>query len=294
QVNQAKKTYCIRSQALKSFRVHLKSVGLETISCKELLPFHVTQWLSTHKTWGQNMRRMAILSLKTCLNWAYDQGILKERLLDRLKPPQEVCRGQEVILTPEQRQLLIENCHAECQKDLLVALYSSGCRPGELCSLQAHDVKLDAASPVWVVRGKPTKHRPDGVRLVALSPNLVELSKKLLAKHPTGLLFRNRAGTAWHCGLIDAFVYRLRNRLIKRGHSLPAKVIPYGLRHCFATDLLEGGAHDYDVAKLMGHSGTKMIHQVYSKHSVTTASRALEHLRFSDNDGRKSERPDAS
>jgi integrase len=78
---------------------------------------------------------------------------------------------------------------------------------------------------------------------------------------------------------VDSFVSRLTKRLRKKGHNLPAKVIRYGFRHCFATDLLEGGANDYDVAKLMGHSGTKMIYQVYSKHSVATASRALVHLK---------------
>jgi integrase len=289
ETNQSNHTYRIRSQTLLSFREYLASAGLETRTCKGLLPFHVTQWLANCKTWGQNMRRMAIISLKTCLNWAYNQGILKERILDRLKPPQEICRGQEVILTVEQRQLLIDNCYHDCQKDVLVALYSSGCRPGEICSLRSEDLRLDSKPPVWVVRGKPTKHMPDGVRLVALSPTLVELSRRLLLKHPTGLLFRTIKGAAWYPSLIDGFVRYLRKRLVKRGHKLPAKVIPYGLRHCFATDLLEGGAHDYDVAKLMGHSGTKMIHQVYAKHSVATASRALEHLREANVDSTGSE-----
>jgi integrase len=276
---QSPKTYRIRSDALNSFRDHLESARLDFLLCKELKQFHVTKWLDGHPTWGATMKRMAILSLKTCLNWAYNEGILPEKLLSRLKPPQEVIRGQEVILTPEQRQLLIDNCFTGGQRDVLRALYSTGCRPGEICSLRAEDVHLDWNPPAWVVRGKPTKHRPDGVRLVALSPSMVELSRRLLSEHPTGLLFRHRAGKAWHAGLIDAFVYRLRNRLIKRGHKLPEKVIPYGLRHNFATDLLAGGAHDYDVAKLLGHAGTKMVHKTYSKHMVSEASRALTFLR---------------
>ncbi len=279
QSNQSAKTYRIRSDALNSFRDYLESAGIDSIICKDLQPFHVTKWLSGRSTWGPNMRRMAVLSLKRCLNWAYEEGILDQKLLQRVKPPQEVFRGEEVILTPEQRQLLIDNCMTDGQRDVLRAMYATGCRPGEVCSLRAEDVRLEWNPPVWIVHGKPTKHRPDGVRHVALTPSMVELSRKLLAQNPTGLLFRNSAGTAWYAGLIDAFVYRLANRLRKAGHKLPEKVIPYAMRHNYATDLLAGGALDYDVAKLMGHSGTKMVHQCYSKHSVATASRALQHLR---------------
>jgi integrase/recombinase XerD len=285
QADQSSKTYRIRSSALNSFRDYLQVAGLDFISCKDLKPFHVTKWLAGHPGWGANMRRMAILSLKTCLNWAYNEGILSEKFLDRVKPPQEVFRGQEVILTPEQRQLLIDNCLTDGQRDVLRALYASGCRPGEICSLRAEDVHLDDDCPFWVVRGKPTKHRPDGVRHVALSSSMVELSRKLLAQNPSGFLFRNRVGTPWHAGLIDAFVYRLVKRLRGAGHKLPPKVIPYGLRHNFATDLLGGGAHDYDVSQLMGHSGTKMVHAVYSKHNVAKASRALQLLREGADDG---------
>jgi integrase len=292
---QSRKTYRIRSSALNSFRDYLQAVGLDFVLCKDLKPYHVTKWLAGHPSWGPNMRRMAILSLKTCLNWAYNQGILAERLLDRLKPPQEVFRGQEVILTPEQRQLLIDNCLRDRQRDVLRAMYATGCRPGEICSLRAEDVYLDWTPPVWVVRGKPTKHRADGVRHVALSPSMVEMSRKLLDQNPMGLLFRNRAGTAWHPGLIDAFVYRLRNRLLKRGHKLPPKVIPYGMRHNFATDLLGGGALDHDVSQLMGHAGTKMVHAVYSKHNVAKASRALRHLReVADGDGQSQDSSQAA
>jgi integrase/recombinase XerD len=279
QADQSPKTYRVRSSFLGSFEDYLRAAGQDTILCKDLKPFHVTAWLQQHPTWAPNTHRMALLSLKTCVNWAYDQGLLKARLLDRLKPPPAVSRGLEVVLAPEHRRLLIENCRHDCQKYVLFALYASGCRPGELCGLRAEDVALDQKPPVWRVRGKATKANPSGVRTVALNPDLAALTKRLLGLHPEGSLFRNKRGKAWTPGLIHDFVYRLRKRLVKKGHELPAKVIPYGLRHSFATDLIQGGALDYDVAKLMGHAGTHMVHQVYAKHDVAAASRALDHLR---------------
>jgi integrase len=291
QAHQKAKTYKIRSGYLYSFRDYLEATGLLSVAAEDLQPFHVTRWLGLHPAWGQNTRRMAILSIRTCLNWAYKEGYLKMKLLETVDVPPEVNRGQEVVLSPEQRQLLIEHCTGDCQKYVLIALYASGCRPGEICDLQAENVDLDQNPPVWQVRGKATKANPTGIRLVALPPILVTITKKLLELHPTGPLFRNSSGTAWKPGLIDAFVYRVRRRVLKKGHKLPAKVIPYGMRHTFATDLIKGGARDYDVAKLMGHASTKMVHGVYAKHDVSTASRALEHLRCPEGDLRALEAP---
>jgi integrase len=38
----------------------------------------------------------------------------------------------------------------------------------------------------------------------------------------------------------------------------------YGLRHTFATDALANGVPDAQVAELLGHSGTAMLHKHYA------------------------------
>jgi integrase len=40
--------------------------------------------------------------------------------------------------------------------------------------------------------------------------------------------------------------------------------IAYGYRHSFATDALAKGVPDTQVAELLGHSGTAMLHRHYS------------------------------
>jgi integrase len=40
--------------------------------------------------------------------------------------------------------------------------------------------------------------------------------------------------------------------------------IAYGLRHTFATDALANGVPDAQVAELLGHSGTAMLHKHYA------------------------------
>jgi integrase len=40
--------------------------------------------------------------------------------------------------------------------------------------------------------------------------------------------------------------------------------IAYGYRHTFATDALANGVPDAQVAALLGHSGTAMLHKHYA------------------------------
>ena len=51
------------------------------------------------------------------------------------------------------------------------------------------------------------------------------------------------------------------------------KAIAYGYRHTFATDALARGVPDAQVAELLGHSGTAMLHKHYSH--LTARSQVL-------------------
>ena len=42
------------------------------------------------------------------------------------------------------------------------------------------------------------------------------------------------------------------------------RVIAYGYRHGLATDALANGVPDAQVAELLGHSGTAMLHQHFA------------------------------
>lgn len=280
-------TYRLRRRSLLSFRDYLKAEGLLTITCKQLEPFHVTGWWTVHPNWGENTRRLRGDCVKVCMNWAFDQGLLKQRVLERLKLPAYIPRGREVLLTAEQRRILQQHCRRQEHKDILVALYGSGCRPGEICGLQAENVYLDCESPFWVVRGKPTKKRPDGVRTVPLTEILAKLSKRLLQERQAGHLFLNTHGRPWTPDTIWLLFKRLRNKFKKKGIPMPPRLLPYGQRHCFAADLLANGANDFDVSVLMGHADQKMVTMVYGKHIPQNAKRALVHLQEVTDDGPK-------
>jgi integrase len=53
-------------------------------------------------------------------------------------------------------------------------------------------------------------------------------------------------------------------RMARLCRKAGVKAIAYGYRHTFATDALANGVPDAQVAALLGHSGTTMLHRHYS------------------------------
>ncbi|WP_439627419.1 tyrosine-type recombinase/integrase [Gemmata sp.] len=80
-------------------------------------------------------------------------------------------------------------------------------------------------------------------------------------------MFRGQAGQR----LTPRAVAAKMSRLCRRAKARPVSL--YGYRHTFATVALTRGLPDAQVAALLGHSDTTMLHKHYSH--LTSQSRAL-------------------
>jgi integrase len=60
---------------------------------------------------------------------------------------------------------------------------------------------------------------------------------------------------------------------VARERAELAGKVAYGLRHTFATDAMANGVPDAQVAELLGHSGTAMLHKHYAH--LTARAKAL-------------------
>lgn len=140
---------------------------------------------------------------------------------------------------------------AEHRRDLALAelLYGSGLRISEALALDVRD--CEPASGVVRVMGKGSK-----VRLAPLSTTSIETLQAYLDVRgeldPTGkedALFLGARG-----GRLQR---RQANRILEKlaaEAGLPQSISPHGLRHSFATHLLENGADLRGVQELLGHS----------------------------------------
>jgi integrase len=173
------------------------------------------------------------------------------------RPPSE-SRGGAVCLTDSQFAAVLADIKGRYPPDLgavLRVLRACGARPGEVCGLEADGV--DWAARCTVKRKHKTKKRTGRDRIVYFNSDAMAVLEAQRVLHPTGPLFRTRAGAA-------LTPQAVRVKLWKSAQRLGFRVIAYGMRHSFATRALTAGIPDTVVAGLLGHSGTTMVHKHYA------------------------------
>jgi len=259
-----------REQTVKSYQQVLWCLGdfkerFGTIKVKSLKRHHVTTWFEAHTTWGANSLHTAQKCLMKCLNWCVGEGILPYNPLHkRLKSRPEVSRGAECLMpreTFDRFVALTDRLFGE----FLTVVYETGARPSEIARLTADNYMKDAKMLFLRTHKTDKSGRP---RLIHLTDKCVETIERLVAKYPSGVLFRNGRGNAW-----DSDAWGGRIRTLRKKLGVPKTVVLYGARHQFATDLLKKGVADVLVASLLGHTGTKTLHKTYSH--VDSAAQAL-------------------
>ena len=223
---------------------------------QQVTPQIVEAWLNANKGW-KGCRRGAIIALKRAFNWALDNGkITKNPLKGMKKPPP---RARERFLTQEERQRIFDNYpEGDCFRDFLFAMENTGCRPGEVSMVTAD--QFEPRTGVWVLEEHKTEGKTGEPRVIILTPAMVELTKRLIALHPSGPLFLNEDGKPWNRNAIRCRFRRVRQKL-----GLGGDLVAYLYRHAVATDLLEGGTGLAQVAEILGHKNVEMIMRHYSK-----------------------------
>jgi integrase len=234
-----------------SSRVSVRSTAARAADLK---PFHVTHWLDSHPDWNGG-RRNAVTALKRAFNWADTQGILTPNPLRTVEKP--AARRRTSILTVTERDEILTAVHDRQFREFLTALYQTGCRPSEVARVTAADVNLELG--VWVLHKHKAATRTGKPRVVYLTPEMVELSRRLVAERPTGPLFPSRKlGRPFTENAIRCRFRRLRAKLPHLKHF-----VCYNVRHTFATDALAYGVPAAQVAELLGHSSIRRVEQHY-------------------------------
>jgi integrase len=226
-----------------------------TLILQDLKPLHVSRWLDSHPGW-KGARRCAVIAIKRAFNWAEGEGLLALNPLRRVKKPPQTFR--ERVFSREERNEVMTAIRDQAFRDFVFAMQETGCRPSEVARVTAANVNLELG--VWAFADHKTVKKTGKPRIVYLTQAMVELTKCLMIKYPSGALFRGpRGGKPFTRNGIRCRFKRLR---LKLPHL--KGLIAYAYRHSFATDALVNGVGIAQVAELLGHTSTDMVMRHYS------------------------------
>lgn len=225
------------------------------VRASDLRPLHLTDWLDQHSGWKAS-RRHAIISVKRCFKWAEEEGIVDKSPFRGVKKPPVGRRDR--ILSPAEKKEILETIKDKPFRQFVFALYETGCRPSEVARVTA--AHFDEARGLWVFAEHKTRRKTGKPRVVYLTPAMVELTREVVKKYPTGPLFRgNRNKKGFTRNGIRCRFRRLREKLPHlKG------VVSYTARHTYTTEALTNGVGVMEVAELLGHTGTAMVEQHYA------------------------------
>lgn len=157
-----------------------------------------------------------------------------------------------IILSQEEAARLIESASNLFHRAMLMTLYATGMRRGELCRLKVED--LDGERMIIHIRqGKGGKDRD-----VPFDPKLRETLREYYRwMRPKTYLFPGTEN-GWRADkpITTKVVWEACREAAQRA-GITKRVNPHLLRHSFATHLIENGADLPTVQALLGHADLK-------------------------------------
>ncbi|NOD48714.1 MULTISPECIES: site-specific integrase [unclassified Ruegeria] len=190
--------------------------------------------------------------LRTAIEMSWENGdVESERLWRRLRRIPHADTPRQFFLTRAQAKRLIASCRPDLALLVQGALYT-GCRVSELAQLKARDVGGHVfgifVAPLKSYRGRYVVLPDEGMSFFL--DQISELDDE-------ELVFRMSSGKAW-----SGCHKHLFKEAVRRA-GLPAPFVFHGLRHTYASQLVQAGTPLAVVAKQLGHTNTDTVSRTY-------------------------------
>ena len=180
-----------------------------------------------------------------------------ERVLGRPKdelrlPRPRKQRSLPNVCTEEEARRMLRETRNLKHRTILAMVYGLGLRKGEVQHLLVGDVHRERRT-VHVRFAKGNKDR-----VLALQPSLLALLEDYLAAYrPRHWLFEGQTGGQYSATSIQVIFTRAKER-----SGLPPHLTVHGLRHSYATHMVEHGTPLHTVKELLGHESIQTT-QIY-------------------------------
>ncbi len=267
----AENTISAYSRDLVRFTAHLENRNLAPV---ETSRNDIRDYLgSLDANLSKRSQARNISAIKAFYRFLVSEGRMPENPARLLETPRMQQKLPDVLSLDEVERLLMQPDTTTPlglrDKAMLEVLYATGLRVSELVRLRLSDVNLEAGFVKAFGKGSKERLVPFGGKaLEAIKEYLSDGRAALLKKgHPPYLFLNFRGQPLTRQG----FWKIIKNHGIMAG--IKKNIKPHGLRHSFASHLLEAGADLRSVQLMLGHADIATT-QIYT-HVTRDRLRAL-------------------
>ncbi len=252
---------------LGQFGAYLSDSGRGRL--RELTARDVEGFLGSQSSGGKSPASVAraLAAVRTFCRFCVLEGMLPQDPSSVVDPPKRWDRlpgtlGERAVGLLLQAPRESEDAHWLRDRAILTLLYATGMRAGELVGLRDGDVNFRLG--VVRVLGKGGRERVVPVAEAALHLLAEYLRRERPGDAAAGdRLLLSRTGRPMR----REDVFRLVRKYVRRA-ALRGRISPHTLRHCFATQLLAGGADLRSVQEMLGHADIATT-QIYTHVDVS-------------------------
>ena len=268
-----------------------EAVDWAKVTAADLRRFFSRQFDAKRADTGEKIRPATaarkVSAVRTFLGFLVAQGEIDANPAVGIPAPRRTMRLPEFLPVDEMEDFLRRlpggNPREKRDAAILEFLYSSGLRVGELCSLRMRDVSVESSTVRVTGKGRKVRVVPVGGKAVralkeylAVRPPASGADFRCGQDEPLFLNLRGHVGKETGRGISPRSVARiLRERLDARVDATGRHLSPHGMRHSFATHLLESGADLRAIQEMLGHASLSTT-QRYARVNVSHLVRMYE------------------
>lgn len=202
-----------------------------------------------------------IVALKSYYKFLEHKLGLTNNFMRHIKCPKKEKKLPDMIYKEELEKILSYNPTGKfCfrNKAIILLLYSSGVRVGELCNITLSSIDLENRYIIVVGKGNKTRITPFTKDCKLSLEKYISTERNIIAKSNNNFLFVNKFGDKITTRSIENIINKTSLLLFNN-----TKLHPHIFRHTFATNLLNNGADLRVVQELLGHSSLSTT-QIYT------------------------------
>ena len=259
----------LSSNTLSAYRLDLKLLAIELanydIEIQQARKSDLLSFISKRVRSGIKARTTArqISSFRAFFQYLLRMNLIKVDPTLDIEMPRIGKPLPKTLTETEVNDLLeapdVEDVIGHRDRAMLELMYATGLRVSELISLKISQINFNQG--VLRVTGKGNRERlvPIGEEASECLSDFIEHSRdKILNKKKVDIVFPTKRGQSM---TRQAFWYAIKRH--SRVAGIKKKISPHGLRHAFATHLLNHGADLRVVQLLLGHSDLSTT-QIYT------------------------------